>query len=272
MYSERAHSGFDVMREIGMSSLNKLAQAVIDTHDQNRVDRETIHAEDVIRGRAIWRLTTAGWHSGFDFDIMVRPRQRRYPVGSAQEVFWHELPKRFQACVVMHVVQSATKEPQGNTSEIAYQEPLQAALIYNGCACADLTCSKRARGVVTFRAHSYSSIGDTSPSSTIIPFGKHLRQCDPQLTDRLLVNEMAEPKRQPQMVRRLSFGSCMAPGDSKWHFPLSLTFTTNRFMTLEPLMQCFQSFTEFNDETRARQHVIRSKCAADELRVQMRQS
>ena len=102
MYSERAHSGLDVMREIGMSSLNKLAQAVIDTHDQNRVDRETIHAEDVIRGRAIWRLTTAGWHSGFDFDIMVRPRQRRYPVGSGQEVFWHELPKRFQACVVMH--------------------------------------------------------------------------------------------------------------------------------------------------------------------------
>ena len=60
MYSERAHSGFDVMREIGMASLNKLAQAVIDTHDHNRIDRETIHAEDVIRGRARWRLTTAG--------------------------------------------------------------------------------------------------------------------------------------------------------------------------------------------------------------------
>ena len=60
MYSEIAYNGFDMLREIAMSTLHKLAQAVVEARDQNRIERETINVEDVIRGRARLRLTTDG--------------------------------------------------------------------------------------------------------------------------------------------------------------------------------------------------------------------
>ena len=79
-------------------------------------------------------------------------------------------------------------------------------------------------------AHSYCSIGSIGVSeqacTSISSLGKHLLHKEPHFDVLVNASETAEPKRHPHAERRFCFGSTIASRGTRWHRPLSLTFTT----------------------------------------------
>ena len=122
--------------------------------------------------------------------------------------------------------------------------------------------------VWTERAQSSSSIGERETSCRMA-FGKHLRHNDPHFTEEwVLAKETADPKRQPQIVRRSWRGKSMAGTETKWQRPPSLTLITNLFSMLEP--PCFHA-SNLNDfsysHARAGPYTVIYKLAGHELRA-----
>ena len=111
---------------------------------------------------------------------------------------------------------------------------------------------------------SYCSIGDSFPSCTTTkPLGKQRRHNTPEFEVLVVVNEAAEPKRQPQMVRRFCFGRAIACCGTRWQRPPSLTFRTKRYIAFEPIdfMHVVRSDVEDiqHDDARAGPHAIFKK-------------